>query len=228
VEDLRNIASGTEKDGFYYYSKVLLDKNGIFWMLVPNDAIYNYDPATGQVTRLIDLPLTFRDAQLGLSGDVYLLVSDFSYQSGNQYHTYLIKHFRPTTSEIETVDLNYILEPFPFASNILVDRLGRLWLDNVAYQDENEDWHQIQRSPIFVSHSREAYNDPKYKSAKIIMESSDGRLWFLHRDNGMIYLDPQKGEWCWFTTYKSNVMEDLDHNLWTVADSKLYKYPLNP
>jgi len=227
-EDLRSLHSGIEKDGFYYYSKVLLDKNGIFWILVPTDAIYSYDPTTRKVIRLIDLPSTFRDAQLDPNGGIYLLVSEFGYESGHEYHRYLIEHYQPKTNKIETFDLNYSIEPIPFANNILIDHMGRLWLDNIAYRDENKVWYQIQRSPIFVSHSKEASNDRKYKSAKILMESSDGRLWFLHRENGMIYLDPEKGEWCWFTTYKSNIMEDTDHNLWMIADGELYKYPLNP
>ncbi|MFZ6029390.1 MAG: hypothetical protein ACOYYS_16890, partial [Chloroflexota bacterium] len=65
----------------------------------------------------------------------------------------------------------------------------------------------------------------RWKAPQILIESSDHRLWF-QSDNGMTWLDPEKGEWCWFTTEQSNIVEDSYHNLWMVADNKLYKLDL--
>jgi hypothetical protein len=226
VKDVQHLPPRVQEDGIDYYSKVLLDTEGIFWIVVPNDAIYSYDPAVGKVKRWIDFPHVFTDAKIAPNGSIYIYINTYTYQSGTAYSTRILKQFNPKTGVMDTTDLNYVLESSPGVGNILTDHLGRVWLDNVAYQDENGEWYQIQRSPLFISHLSESYNDYKYKNAMIILESSDGRIWFLHRDNGMISLDPQKGEWCWFTTYKSNIVEDSENNLWMIADGKLYKNAL--
>jgi ligand-binding sensor domain-containing protein len=69
--------------------------------------------------------------------------------------------------------------------------------------------------------------DYRWKSPTILMESSDNRLWF-ESENGLVWLDPSEGKWCWFTTVQSNIVEDEEHNLWMIANEKLYKYPLKP
>jgi hypothetical protein len=223
VKDVQHLPPKVKSDGIEYYSKVLLDREGIFWIVVANDGIYSYDPAASKVKRWVDFPYVVSDAKIAPDGSIYLYINTYTLQDGKGYSTRILKQFNPKTGVMDTTDLNYVLESSPGVGNILTDHLGRVWLDNVAYQDENGRWYQIQRSPIFVSHLNESYNDYKYKNAKILLESSDGRIWFLHRNNGMISLDPQKGEWCWFTTYKSNIVEDSDHNLWMIADGKLYK-----
>ncbi len=86
---------------------------------------------------------------------------------------------------------------------------------------------QIHQPSIFITLSRESPFSSRLSTPKILLESADGKLWF-HHENGMISLDPKKGEWCWFTTYQSNIVEDSQHNLWMIADGKLYTYPLKP
>ncbi|MEW5940901.1 MAG: hypothetical protein AB1750_14620, partial [Chloroflexota bacterium] len=58
-----------------------------------------------------------------------------------------------------------------------------------------------------------------------LSESSDGMFWFWS-SIGTVRLNPKIGEWCLFTTYSSPVVEYSNHNLWMVADNKLYKYEL--
>jgi len=99
-------------------------------------------------------------------------------------------------------------------------------LDSIAYRTKSGEWYQIQRSPLFISGVKGSFGDFQYQTPEVILESSDGRIWFLHSYNGMITLDPSTGTWCWFTTYQSNIVEDTDHNLWMIADNKLYKLPL--
>jgi len=59
-----------------------------------------------------------------------------------------------------------------------------------------------------------------------MIESSDGRIWFDGSSAGLVWLDPQKGIWCKFTTIDSNILEDREGNLWLLYDSQLYKYSL--
>lgn len=228
VEEVQNIASGIEKTGSYLYNQVLLDNDGTFWILVPEDGIYRYNPSNGEMKRFFDLPVTFNDADMTADGTIYVLVYDQFIKDGNLVTQSFLNYYVPGTGGASGVALNSLLEPYPYPLGVLIDHKDRIWLDNIAYRREDGTWHQIQRSPLFVAPVRETYSDYRYKRADVVLESSDGRIWFLHPNNGMIYLDPEKGEWCWFTTYQSNIVEDSDHNLWMIADNKLYKYSLNP
>ncbi|MEO5886520.1 MAG: hypothetical protein ABIQ77_02560 [Anaerolineales bacterium] len=227
VEAVQNLASGIEKTGSYFYNQVILDNEGLFWILVPEDGIYRYNPVSGEVKRFFDLPTTFIDASVAADGTIYVLIYDQFIKAENLITQSFLNFYVPKTGETSSIALNYLLEPYPYPFSLLIDHKDRIWLDNIAYIDENGVLYQIQRSPLFISPLREFYSDYRYKRANIILESSDGRLWFLHPTNGMIFLDPEKSEWCWFTTYKSNIAEDSDHNLWMIADNQLYRYALN-
>ncbi len=224
-ENIENLPAVVEKDGSHYYSQVLLDEEGMFWILVPTDGIYKYDPNSEELKRIFDLPAAFRDAKITPDGTIYVLFNNIYYQDGEEHFDYILKYYNTKTSKNSEFALTYYLEPYPKPFTLLVDHQGRIWLDNIAYIDDGT-LYQIQRSPLFISPIREAYNDYRYKRADAIVESSDGRIWFLHHNNGMIYLNPDNGEWCWFTTYQSNIVEDSNHNLWMIADGKLYKLSL--
>jgi hypothetical protein len=60
---------------------------------------------------------------------------------------------------------------------------------------------------------------------EVVLESTDGRLWF-RSTNGTVSLNPQKGDWCWFTTYQSNIVEDSNRVLWMIADGTVHQYDL--
>jgi len=212
-----------------YYGQTLLDNNGIFWMLIPEQGIYKFNPITSDLKKVFDLSFHFRSAKIDSNGIIYLLVyNEFTKDGGFEIQS-LLYRYDTNTGDSNNQNLRYLLEPYPLpAKNLFLDSRGRIWLDSIAYRDEAGIWRQIQRSPLFVSPIREVYSDYRYKTAEVVLESSDKRLWFLHLNNGMIFLNPDKGEWCWFTTYQSNIVEDVDHNLWMIADGKLYKYPLQP
>ncbi len=225
VENMNNIPAVVEKAGSLFFSRVLLDKEGVFWILVPTDGIYKYDPNSGEVKKVFEFyGQPFRDAEINSKGIIYVLFNNIYYRDGEEQLIYLLKKYDTKTAKKSDISLIYTLEPYPSPFTLLIDSQDRLWLDNIAYI-ENGSLYQIQRSPLFISPIREAYNDYRYKSASVVLESSDGRMWFEHQ-NGMISLDPSKGEWCWFTTYQSNIVEDSDHNLWMIADGKLYKNSL--
>jgi hypothetical protein len=106
-----------------------------------------------------------------------------------------------------------------------MDHSGRLWLDDHAWMNSDGVWYDVVRSPVFITDKSDAGPNYVWDFPKVVFESSDGRLWFRSM-NGMVSLNPEKGEWCWFTTEQSNIVEDSDHNLWMVADNKLYKLEL--
>lgn len=112
-------------------------------------------------------------------------------------------------------------------SRMFLDSSRRLWVHDYGWMEQDKKWYPvISRFSGFYGHLEDApYDLHGWLSTKLIFESSDGRLWF-RSDNGTAWLNPAKSEWCWFTTYQSNIVEDSDHNLWMIADGKLYKNPL--
>jgi hypothetical protein len=57
------------------------------------------------------------------------------------------------------------------------------------------------------------------------MDTQDGRLWYSSL-RGSGWVNPATAQWCLFTTYQSNILEDSTGNLWMIADGDLYKYSL--
>jgi hypothetical protein len=206
-----------------YWPEVLLDTRDVFWILVHKDAIYSYNPVTEDIERYIDVPdIIFSKAAISTDGSIF-----FSKQSSNAVviTDEDLYHFIPLMRKLEKISIP--LEPWPLFSNILVDHTGRLWLDSIGWREPDGKWYQVQRSPVFITNILWSGLEHRWKTPKILMESSDNRLWFMS-DNGLTWLDPKRGEWCWFTTEQSNIVEDSQNNLWMVADNKLYKLDLNP
>jgi len=207
------------------WNKVLLDKNGVFWVLVQGDGIYSYSPNTQKVDRHVDLS----------TGILKRAVKSVFIDSANNIFfsddSSAVFRFSIDTSSIEKVggiplplDGKYDLS----FHGILVDHSKRLWIGNTGWAepDEYRTWYQLFPSPIFVTPSE---GDTLYAQQKprLTIESIDGKLWYQFND-GIAWLDPKEEKWCWFTTERSNVIEDQQHNLWIVAENTLYKYPLYP
>jgi ligand-binding sensor domain-containing protein len=115
-----------------------------------------------------------------------------------------------------------------FFPNVYADPAGRLWLGGLGWRDPDKiTWYQLVPSPIFITNVQYEALAPMLQTPSVDLASSDGRVWFSS-DNGMAWMDLQKEQWCWFTTYQSNIVEDAGHNLWMIADRKLYKNPLQP
>ena len=210
-----------------FWPEVILDSHGRFWIFVPKDAIYSYDPVTYKIESHAEISdLIVSDAALAPNGSIYFTSLHYL-ENGMTLNIGDIElfSFLPQTGEIKKIIVP--LEPWPTFSSILVDHSGRLWLDSLGWQEPDGRWYQVHRSPIFITNVLWSGLEHRWKTPQILMESSDGRLWF-RSDNGMAWLDPQQGEWCWFTTEQSNIVEDQEHNLWMVADNYLYKLDLNP
>ena len=156
-------------------------------------------------------------------GSIFYLVFEPNLYTNNNIWLY---RFEIETKSFERIAIK--LEPWPLASSIFADHSGRLWFGAIGWLEPNGAWYQMLRSPIFVTDTLWSGMEHRWKSPEIILESSDNRLWYRSFENGLIWLNPEKGKWCWFTTEQSNIVEDEDHNLWMIADGKLYKNSLAP
>ncbi|MFS8120515.1 MAG: hypothetical protein ACMG55_18815 [Microcoleus sp.] len=203
-------------------TRLLIDNDGAIWFFPPSRAIYRYDPSVGKINEVAQLP--------------NLVVS---YVAANETKTIFFTGYSPATGPLserlfsfdtklyEANEIVYRLEPWPLlGSNLKFDRSGRLWFGGLGWMESDEKWMQLIRQPIFVLYGQSQDPlSPRWRNPFLLLESSDGRLWFTS-ENGNAWLDLEKEKWCWFTTYQSNIVEDSDHNLWMVADGKLYKNPL--
>jgi hypothetical protein len=206
-----------------YYSKVLLDNN-IFWVIVHSDGIYSYQINDQKFQKHANLPnFEVIDADLALDGSIYFANRT---KMENGYFDIKIHKFTPSTNfleEIQTFEIRSTQNRL--FSNILIDHQNRLWLSDLGWMETNGNWYSLIRSPIFLTNYILVQGSSRWATPNILLESSDGRYWF-RSENGMAWLDLEQEKWCWFTTYQSNIVEDSEHNLWMIADNKLYKLPL--
>jgi hypothetical protein len=220
VAEVKEIPNGTlVNNQLRYGNQVLLDKNDTFWILVPFDFVYSFQPDSGEVRRYASLEgIRPYDAALAPDGTIYILD-----KAGADDQLF---RFDPDKDELERI--SYSLEPWPPIQSLLVDHSGRLWAGGLGWMNTDGSWYQIIRSPLFITTKLDLEGGPVYRwqQPQILLESSDQILWFVAQ-NGMFSLDSQKGEWCWFSTFWSNIVEDSDHNLWTLADGKIYRLSLD-
>lgn len=224
---LHNLSS----QNFPSWDKVYLDEQGLFWVFVSRDAIYSFSPLSEVVTRYADVSKyqNIGLVALSLDGNLY-----FTQQVLTQ--TFVlgrILKFNPTNKEIEP--LNLPEETWLDPSSILVDHSGNLWLNAFGWREPDGEWTLLQ--PNMREFVRSFDNQDLwtvYYPPSILMESSDGRLWFeliksSERQNlrtGMAWFDPATRTGCWFTSESSNIVEDIHQQLWMVIDNHLYTYSL--
>ena len=203
------------------WNKVLLDNEGTFWVLVQGDGIYRFSPDALAVSRHADLSSgAIRSVFMDSTNQIFFS-DDFS----------AVFRFSSATGLTEKVggiplplDNRYNLS----FHGILIDHSNRLWVGNLGWAepDEYRTWYQLFPAPIFVTRS-EGSALYSQENPRLMLESVDGKLWYQFT-GGAALLDPKAEKWCWFTTEQSNIVEDQQHNLWMVADNKLFKLYLTP
>lgn len=203
-------------------SSVKVDENGIFWMMVKKRGVYqllSFDPLTVKATLHLESP-DYRSS-LEISPDNKILFVD---QKNNNLIAYT-----PNTSNIDSYNIPVALD-LPVDAELYFDNSGRLWINDVGWFDfstpPRRQWFTIVRSPIFIDvvpgAGQWGWGRPTF-----INESPDGFLWYVS-SRGTGWLDTKNGTWCLFTTYTSNVLEDREHNLWILADGKLFRRDTSP
>jgi hypothetical protein len=204
----------------------VIDKTGVLWFIVPEDAIYSYDPIRKETKKWAEIPeLDTYSPIASFDGSVYFLSNTLPENGVPTTSDIRIFRFTPKTGQVELVFMR--LDPWPLFASLLVDSQGRLWAGGLAYRDLNGGVYQLERSPIFLTNAMETGFDYRWGTPDILMESSDGRLWFRSR-NGLAWLNLDEQKWCWLSTSLSRVVEDNHHNLWMTAYGKLYKTQIIP
>ncbi len=227
--------------GKEYFERYFDQKHEIFWFfqekgtpydgISPGYTIYSADPNSLTTRKRAETEPGYMSSKaIAPDGTIYFtLLRDGKGWDQSRFDIY---RFDPKTNSIDIVprttsDGVYLISLHSFP-DVFVDSKGNLWAGAQGFRTSNGVWYQVLPSPILVSPVGEWVTDYGYYSIDdpmFVMESSDGRLWFSLIHQGMIWLDPNKGEWCWFTTYQSNIVEDLNGNLWMIANGALYQYP---
>lgn len=208
-----------------------------FWLFEEGGAIYSLDFKTLKVKRHIDPRNAIWDEDYYITPENYIHQDDslafmedgsFYFLDETPYNYYVpqiidMYHFNPEINKLEGLKAINLENGPPFF-DIFTDRAGNLWVSDQGWMNQEGKWHEIVRSPVFITTRMEA-TPIIWEHPRILLQSSNGVLWYS-ATNGLVSLDPQKGEWCWFTTYRSDIVEDAEQNLWMIADGKLYKNPL--
>jgi hypothetical protein len=219
----------------------LVDKDNTFWFLaydMPNQmSLFSFDPDTGEASAHLsgeydaafNPPYPFgRSIAFGQDGSIFLM----------RLKDAVIVRYDPSTRTSNDIvslrSFDNTLTGF-LGPNLFFDRRGNLWIEDYAWIDfrnltieGDPTLHQIVRSPLFITTGLNDISTFQWVRPSPMLESSDGRIWFDGGAAGLVWLDPQKGEWCKFTTIDSNILEDKDGNLWLLYDSNLYKYSITP
>lgn len=133
-----------------------------------------------------------------------------------------------------------------FSLTLFNDKNGVLWINDYIWTDFQEldkgsdksvgeidmtglpTWHHIIRSPVFIVKGINSVESFTWVRPRPMIQSSDGRIWFDGFPAGLVWLDPERGFWCKFTTIQSNILEDQNEDLWLLYDNKLYKNIITP
>jgi hypothetical protein len=193
----------------------------LIYIFVPYEGIYTFDWKANEIFQV------YRDAELSF------LPSEDSIGITNQGHfvflTYGKSDYEPRrllffdSKEKEINKIKFInLKDSNVANTLFIDNLGNIWIDDLGWLDQEDIWHQIIRSNVFVT-DKEPDSGLQYiwPPAKLVLISSDNRLWF-DSPNGLARVDSIKGEWCWVTTFRSKIIEDENKQLWLLANHHIF------
>lgn len=206
--------------------QIVVDSNDVFWIAVDGDALYTYEIKSKSLTRVIDLPLMFTYSMVVTSqGDVYFANRNpnIIQEYGPYPELYLgaLMRFSSQKNEIETVSLPD--EPWPLKRFVIKEVGSQLWIDSIGYFDlESEEWHLL-FSDLSIYFSG---GDPFWQSPQLLMKDSYNFYWFQLIDettSGTAWYDITTGDGCMFTNVATNVVEDVQANLWVFVDGRIYK-----
>jgi len=214
------------------WNEVLLDANNVFWIFAHQDAIYSYDPDNQSVIRHVSLEefSVVRDLALAPDGTIYFRNLDIRTEGVYLKKGQIYQYF-PRSEEIKAIQLPK--ERWPAANSILVDKSGRLWLGVFGWKNPNGEWNAFHpQMDAFIQLNKYLPLWKYYQPPTLIMESSDGKLWFaIPRSeewktlrSGIAWYDPRTNEGCWCTTEGDNVDEDITRTVWLTAGDNLYRY----
>ncbi len=217
---------------YFLMPEIILDEQDTFWIFVQNDGLYRYDPVVLTTTKIADLPNFYvNDSTLASDGSIYFKDYNFSKLASStppfQIYEGMLFQFIPAIGKF--VQLEIPDEPWPSFSGMLLTQTERLWLGTTGYQEPDGTWHLMHSdAKNYLEHA----GDQSWTPPSLILESSNGLLWYQKylgaslRNEGTAWYNPETGKGCMFTNFPSDIIEDLQQQLWLFADGKLYRYPL--
>jgi len=193
----------------------------LIYIFVPYDGIYTFDWEGNEINQIYsnaELSSLPSEDSIGITANGLIVILTYG---NTDYDPRRLLFFDPNENEIiKTKTIN--LKNSHDATTLYIDKLGNTWLNDLGWLDQEDIWHQIIRSGVFVS-NKEPDSGLQYiwPPARLMLISSDNTLWF-DSPNGVVRVDPASGEWCWVTTFRSNIIEDDNKHLWLVMNNQIY------
>ncbi|HEX2909091.1 MAG TPA: hypothetical protein VHO69_19615 [Phototrophicaceae bacterium] len=211
---------------------ILVDNDGLFWLIVSNDGIYKFDPVLETYERQSGLDFSVSQAALSTDGSLYLWSPNTQIPPSASFRERLtlpsdsIWHFSLEARSFALIDLPD--RDWPIFNGMLVAQSGQLWLGAIGFRDLDHTWHLIHPN---IDEYLDNAGNYKWGPPRLITESSDGRLWYVRDTDGAgegtAWYDPQLGEGCLIMHHAANIVEDANQQLWMVANGHLYRHSLN-
>ena len=203
------------------FSHYATTHDGKLWLILSTtgfqDQLYLYDPSTLELTEHLT-PNYYIGLEIDGEGDVFLVIKNG-----------IIQLYDPKSGEINERNIDSSNGPLhPQSIGVLITESNELWLSDVEkFQISNKKFTNpevILRSPIFVTWQYSGYQPLTWERPNPQIETEDGRIWYKS-NRGLAWHQPETGEWCMFTSAKSNIIKDRQGNLWIVYDNALYMLP---
>lgn len=200
---------------------------GQLWILIHGEGIFTFDPASLVAKEI--LPQELSDGtvitSLAVDADNNLWLGT---SPNDRQDTLLFLDTKTMTMETIPLGINQI---YP-NNELLVDNLNRLWISDYAFwkigmplpTEDRSGLNLIVRSPVFIT-QRKPYVDYAWLRPKILMQDSDGYIWYT--SFGLVKMNPDKGTWCKVLDSDSiatSITEDSEGNFWIVVNGKLYEH----
>lgn len=212
--------------------QVVIDNSGIFWIIVSNDGIYQFDPVTETYEKQASLDFSVSQATLSADDSLYLWSSSTQIPQSATFRERLtlppnsVWHYSLESRSFTLIDLPD--RDWPIFNGMLVNQSGQLWLGAIGFRDLDYTWHLIHPNTDEYLDNAGNY---RWGPPRLLTESSDGRLWYVRYTDGggdgTAWYDPQTGEGCLIMHHAANIVEDSNQQLWMVANGNLYRYSLN-
>ncbi|HNR46176.1 MAG TPA: hypothetical protein PKO03_03850 [Anaerolineaceae bacterium] len=208
-----------------------VDSQGFFWFVAINNEnisrLYRFDPKTMTLQSHLDEYVVYPN--FVVEQQTLLIVAD-NFDAGLN-PGYVLIEYALDSSTIQNhyhIPLQFVGTCPTISSNLLFslfsDNQNRVWLGTRSWLDlslkDAYEWHVVMPDPVFISIFPGAGNWV-WGEPEITAQTPDGRLWY-QAIRGTGWTNPQSGEWCVFTSYRSSVLPDGYGNLWLVADDALY------
>ena len=182
-----------------------------------NQILVNLDLQTGKVTDHVTLSEYIIGVDTDEKGNVFSLNNKG-----------VVERFNP---KAKTVSYTYLSPKSSYwnagETEFFFTETGQVYLNDLAWF-ENDDYssnlHLIFRSPVFVTQTDDGSGSFVWESPEPQAETEDGRIWYKSM-RGLAWHQPETGEWCMFTSAKSNIVKDSQGNLWIIYDNALYMLP---